>query len=100
MNNPFPRGRPTRAGMLLPLVLCGIQVASGTDSWDESRRNGTRAREQGRYAEAKRFLEASPFPPAYLIRTIPAAPTSTMNSPVFTSSWASGEWLSTRTGTP
>lgn len=59
MNSPFPHWRFTRAGLLLLLVLCIIQVASGNDSWDESRRNGTIAREQGRYPEAKRFLEAA-----------------------------------------
>ena len=40
------------------LILCA-ETASGSEPWEESRRIGTAAREQGRYADARRDLEAA-----------------------------------------
>lgn len=38
------------------LILCA-ETASGSEPWEESRRIGTAAREQGRYADARRDLD-------------------------------------------
>jgi tetratricopeptide (TPR) repeat protein len=53
------------------LIICATQAASGTERWEEFRRNGTAARQQGRYPEAKHDLEALamfPFDPQDLCR--------------------------------
>jgi tetratricopeptide (TPR) repeat protein len=54
------------------LIICATQAASGSEPWEELRRNGTAAREQGRYPEAKRDLEGAlatfPFDPQDLRR--------------------------------
>jgi tetratricopeptide (TPR) repeat protein len=51
----------------LVAILCLARIAAAGDSWDESRRIGTAAREQGRYLDAKPYLEIAlaqfPFDP-------------------------------------
>ena len=46
-------------GVFLVAIICLARSASGTESWDESRRNGAIARQQGHYLEAKRYLETA-----------------------------------------
>jgi tetratricopeptide (TPR) repeat protein len=41
------------------LILYAARAATGGETWDELRRNGTLAWQQGRYPEAKRYLEAA-----------------------------------------
>ena len=60
---------------LVAVVILCAGTASGSQTWEESRRDGTAARQQGRYPEAKRDLEAAmamlamfPFDPQDLRR--------------------------------